>query len=126
MSIEEKLVDTEREVGRMSNVLQCGEFTLRDLKSEHQTLKELIDNLSDLTGSCEDWLDNHAEGTRKYGQVEEQAGAIEDAAVDLGEAEDLLLDLLKKPDSRKLAEEVSICLDRACQRLVEAVEATSR
>jgi len=126
MKIEERLVDIEREVGRMSMVLQAGEYSSRDLKSEHQTLKELIDNLSDLTGSCEDWLDNHAEGTRKYGQVEEQAGAIEDAAVDLGEAEDLMLDLLKKPESGKLAQEVSICLDRACQRLVEAVEATSR
>lgn len=126
MKIEESLADIEREVGRMSMVLQAGEYEARDLKGEHQTLKELIDNLSDLTGSCEDWLENHADGTRKSARVEEQLGAIEDAAVDLGEAEDLMLDLLKKPKDRKLAEEVSCCLDRACQRLVEAVEATTR
>lgn len=124
MKIEESLADIEREVGRMSMVLQAGEYTAQDLKSEHQTLKELIDNLSDLTGSCEDWLENYADGTRKSARVEEQLGAIEDAAVDLGEAEDLMLDLLKKPKDRKLAEEVAMCLDRACQRLVEAVEAT--
>lgn len=124
MKIEESLADIEREVGRMSNVLQCGEYTAQELKSEHQTLKELISDLSDLQGSCEDWLEASTIGTRMAARVEEQLGSIEDAAVDLGEAEDLLLDLRKKPESGKLAAEVACCLDRACQRLVEAVEAT--
>lgn len=126
MKIEESLTDIEREVGRMSNILQCGEYDYKQLKNELQNLQELMSQLSDLIGSCEDWLEQAVVGTRMSGRVEEQLGSIEDAAVDLGEAEDLLQDLTRKPQDRKLPQEIACCLDRACQRLVEAVEATSR
>lgn len=122
MSILSKLAGIERDAGAMSMFLQCGEYDYKELKSNLQNLQELLEQLAELRSSNEDWLESNQCGTRKYSKIEQQTGAMEDAEYALGEAEDLMRDLCKRPKALLLPGEIACCLDRACQYLTEAVE----
>lgn len=123
MAVKNDLADIERDVGAMSMFLQCGEYTVKDLRGRHQDLKQLIDQLADLRSENEDWLENNVDGTRKYAKVEEETGALEDAEQALGEAEDEFLSMLSaKEFANYNPTEIICCLDRACEYLTEAME----
>jgi hypothetical protein len=122
LNFQESVADLEREVGRISVFLQCGDFNGKDLANELKNARECVSTLSDITDESEEALERAGgEDTRRGQRISQELGELEDAAVPLGMAEDALMDLVKDPTSRMLVLEAICQLDATCDALTRAM-----
>ena len=73
------LQDIERDMGALSNKLQCGEYEYRDVKSFLQEVQEAQSLLSDLSSEAEDYLEQGTPSAGEAGRLGEMLGWVDDA-----------------------------------------------
>lgn len=122
MSFKERLRDLDREVGRISMFLQCGDFHGKDLARELTNTRDCVSDLSDMIEQTEETLDDVGEECVKVQYLCAELGHMEDAMQALGLAEDSLVELVTDPFNRQLAMEVVSQLDSACNAVTRAAE----
>lgn len=117
------LEEIEREAGRISCYLQAGDLTVSGVKSELRNVRELIDQLGEINQELVDELDRAGEDCPMEQELIAVQHPVEGGLYALGEAEDHLLDLARRPSSVRLARHTFECLDQCCDELTKAMAA---
>lgn len=118
---KESVADIEREVGRISTFLQCGDFDAKDIKQELLNVKECLSDVGGEIADTEEALERVDENSARGRVMAEELGWLEDTVSPLGMAEEALHDLAKDPMNKRLVSEAISQLDAACDLLTKAV-----
>jgi len=121
---KESVADIEREVGRISTFLQCGDFDAKDIAQELRNVKECLSDVGGEIADTQEVLERVSENSGQGQRMAEELGWLEDVVSPLGMAEDALYDLAKDPMNKRLVTEVISQLDTACDMLTKAMEVT--
>jgi hypothetical protein len=124
VSFKTILEDTEREVGRISTFLQCGDYDPRDIAQELRNVRECQRDLNGDRDEVEEALERAGEESARGQRYAEELGEMDDAIERLGLAEEALVELTRDITRQSHAVEAISQLDAACEALCRAMKVT--